>query len=234
MLTTLGDAVVASATGFSAGRAPRGVGSVGDVAPPARRAPVPIPVVGMPASAPGSSRPAFGASRPGTVVGAGLPGAGPSGRDRTWVGASGDDRATRGLASRAGATTTATRVDDRCVSPFASVARSPISLLPAGRGGGVRVKCPPASACARATGWPSTSTSTDAFGAARPAITASPFGSTRTTSNPGAADADGREGGRLAGGPGSSRVRADWVVLSSAWLGVRAVPVSDGGRAASG
>ncbi|GJE62361.1 hypothetical protein MPOCJGCO_4494 [Methylobacterium trifolii] len=127
------------------------------------------------------------------------------GCDSTTVALSGEVRATNGLASPDGATATATLSRDWRTMPFASVARRPTSLLPAGRAGGTMANWPFPSATARAVGLPSTKSSTVPFGVARPATTSSPFGSTRTVSN------DGELGSGAPGAtatPGSPGVRS--------------------------
>jgi hypothetical protein len=70
---------------------------------------------------------------------------------------------------------------------------------PGGSGEGTTTKRPLSSATARKCGSPSRNNSTVAPGAARPAMTLSPFGSTRTMSNDGAigAGAAGARGGSL-------------------------------------
>ena len=141
---------------------------------------------GLPASRDPSVPPGAGAALPGVAAKAaagGLPEAsGASGCDSTRVGASGALRAISGLASRFSATTTVTLSRPGSGLPSGPVARRAISLVPGGRSGGVRANWPEASARAVAKGLPSRRSSMRLSGAARPAMTLAPSGSTRTMS----------------------------------------------------
>jgi hypothetical protein len=116
-------------------------------------------------------------------AGAGGEGSAP---DRTTVGLSGAVSVTSGGLLRSADTTTVTLSRERWRVPSGAIASSTTSCAPGGSGGGTNANNPDASATTRACGRPLLSRSIVAPGTLRPAITASPLGSTRTTSKDGA------------------------------------------------
>ena len=160
---------------------------------------------------------------------------GACGDDRTTVGLSGVVKAMSGFVSFFSAMATVMLDCDWVRVPSGAIDCRITSCEPGGKGGGTKAKRPAASLATRAWLLPFRSSSTVAPGAARPAITLSPVGSTRTTSNEGATGASraAAAGGSAAGaGPGAAagsdgsarRVSAGGAVAASAGGASRQAP----------
>ena len=166
------------------------------------------PPAGCPVTVAGSATPelrAFSGALAVVVCGTGIV-PDRSGFDSTIVGLSGEVSATSGGVVLLSATTTVTLSCERARVPSGAIDCSTISCDPGGNGGGTSANAPLSSARARKYGSPSRSNSMVAPGAARPAMTLSPFGSTRTMSNDGMIGA----GAAGAGVDSFSKMPAAW------------------------